>query len=232
MAAETPEELLAEWEAIPVRSQIGDEMLGILRRVLAEHSEGRYPTWCAGCGDQRHLDDCPVRAAFLVDRAGRVPAAEKAPILGGVGDRQLVVVEWEDSTNIQEWTPIAELAQWAADGGWRVRNVGWLVHEDDDCVVLAGRLAEHARPPQAGLYERIPKRAIISMRSTAREVLQAAAEGVRWRGRQAEQGHEGGQAAQGEPEQQAPGCGHGRRGCGCAEGGEEPPETLTERPAG
>lgn len=100
---------------------------------------------------------------------------------------RLVVVEWEDSTNVQEWTPIAELGEWAADGGWRVRNVGYLVYEDDECVVLAGRLAWHVEPPQAGLYERIPKRAIIS----------GSEEG--WGGRQAEQGHESRPATQGEP---------------------------------
>lgn len=77
--------------------------------------------------------------------------------------RSLVVVTWEDTTNVAAWQTIPEAADMT---GWLVQNVGWVVHEDDDCVVVAARQAFAAEPPQVGLAERIPKRAII-----ARETL-------------------------------------------------------------
>lgn len=76
----------------------------------------------------------------------------------------LVLVEWTDTTNIAAWTPLDEIAAWAPDGGFACRNVGYLIHEDDDCVVLAARVALDAEPPQVGLYERVPK-GIITRRS-------------------------------------------------------------------
>ena len=69
----------------------------------------------------------------------------------------LEMVEWIDTTNIAAWTALDEISEWAADGGFVCRNVGYLVHEDDECVVLAARVALNASPEQVGLYERIPK---------------------------------------------------------------------------
>jgi hypothetical protein len=75
------------------------------------------------------------------------------------------MVEWVDATNVAEWVPLDEVSDWASCGGWVCRNVGYLVHEDDECVVLAARIALAAEPVQVGLFERIPK-AIISGRWT------------------------------------------------------------------
>lgn len=72
----------------------------------------------------------------------------------------LVAVSWDDATNIPTWEDLDGIAGWARTGGWRVTNVGYLVHEDDDCVVIAARAAFDAEPRQVGLFERIPKRAI------------------------------------------------------------------------
>jgi hypothetical protein len=69
----------------------------------------------------------------------------------------LVVIEWIDTTNIAAWTDLADIEEWATDGGFVCRNVGFLIHEDDDCVVLAARVALDAEPAQVGLFERIPK---------------------------------------------------------------------------
>lgn len=80
----------------------------------------------------------------------------------------LTVVEWTDATNIPTWATLTEIAEWAGGGGFICHNVGYLVYEDDECVVLAARLAFDAEPPQAGLYERIPKD-IISNRWTVTE---------------------------------------------------------------
>lgn len=69
----------------------------------------------------------------------------------------LVMVEWVDTTNIATWTNLDDIAEWAADGGFVCRNIGYLIHEDDQCVVLAARVALGAEPPQVGLFERVPK---------------------------------------------------------------------------
>lgn len=73
----------------------------------------------------------------------------------------LVCVEWVDTTNIAAWTPLSDVAEFARDGGFICRNVGYLVHSDDDCVVLAARIALSAEPHQVGLYERIPTGVIL-----------------------------------------------------------------------
>lgn len=72
----------------------------------------------------------------------------------------LVMVEWTDATNIPTWVDLDEIASWAVDGGFICRNVGYVVHEDDDCIVLAARVALDAEPAQVGLFERLPKRII------------------------------------------------------------------------
>lgn len=70
------------------------------------------------------------------------------------------VVTWEDTTNIAAWQDAEEIAEFARDGGWRCQNIGWIVYEDDDCVVVAARRA-FDKQAHHGLAERIPKRAII-----------------------------------------------------------------------
>lgn len=72
-------------------------------------------------------------------------------------------VEWVDTTNIATWEHLDGIAAWAADGGFVCRNVGYLIHEDDHCVVLAARIAIEAEPAQVGLFERIPK-GVITLR--------------------------------------------------------------------
>lgn len=76
----------------------------------------------------------------------------------------LLLVEWTDATNIPTWVELSEIAEWAKEGGFVCRNVGYLVHEDDDCIVLAARVALLAEPPQVGLFERLPKRIITARR--------------------------------------------------------------------
>jgi hypothetical protein len=75
----------------------------------------------------------------------------------------LLIVEWVDATNIAHWTDLADIAEFANDGAFICRNVGYLVHEDEDCVVLAARIAlVGAGAEQVGLYERIPKGIILN----------------------------------------------------------------------
>jgi hypothetical protein len=79
--------------------------------------------------------------------------------------RALLQVSWTDTTNVAGgWHDDDELATFAADEVWECTNTGWLVYEDDKCLVLAGRMTDDG--DHVGLLERIPKTAI-----TARKVI-------------------------------------------------------------
>jgi hypothetical protein len=66
---------------------------------------------------------------------------------------------WTDATNVAGgWHTHDELQDFATNQKWKCTNTGWLVHEDDECVVLAGRMTNDRE--QFGLVERIPKRMI------------------------------------------------------------------------
>lgn len=73
-------------------------------------------------------------------------------------DYDLVRVVWHDAHNNQgAWIyGEDELKEFAEDNRFQVDQVGWLVHEDKDCIVLAARVAEDAY----GQVERIPVRMI------------------------------------------------------------------------
>jgi hypothetical protein len=72
----------------------------------------------------------------------------------------LAVVTWEDTTNVATWQDADDIKEFATDGGWVCQNVGWVVYEDEDCIVLAARRADD-KQQHVGLAERIPKRSVI-----------------------------------------------------------------------
>lgn len=74
----------------------------------------------------------------------------------------LECIEWEDATNIPVWKDVGEIVAWATQNDFTVRNVGYVVHEDEHCVVLAARYApDEAEGDSAGLFERLPKGMIV-----------------------------------------------------------------------
>lgn len=78
-----------------------------------------------------------------------------------LADRVLLQVRWTDATNVAGgWHDEDALSEFAADGAWQCSNTGWLVHEDDLCYVLAGRMTDDGK--NVGLIERIPKSAVTS----------------------------------------------------------------------
>ena len=86
-----------------------------------------------------------------------------------LADRVLLQLSWTDATNIAGgWHDDADLDEWAANGAWVCSNTGWLVHEDEHCYVLAGRMTDDGQ--NVGLIERIPKSAV-----TAKLVLHTMA---------------------------------------------------------
>jgi hypothetical protein len=81
--------------------------------------------------------------------------------------RRLAQVSWVDATNVAGgWHNAEDLAEWAANGAWKASSTGWIVHEDDSCYVLAGRMTDDGA--NVGLIERIPKAAVTGIRYFAR----------------------------------------------------------------
>lgn len=71
--------------------------------------------------------------------------------------RQVLQVEWEDSSSSSRiWNSGDALA---SSKNQRCMSIGFLVHEDEHCVVLAGHMAVSEYPDFAGDM-RIPKSAI------------------------------------------------------------------------
>lgn len=84
-----------------------------------------------------------------------------------IAERVLLKLSWVDSTNVAGgWHDAEDLAAWAVNGAWECSNTGWLVYEDDQCYILAGRMTDDGN--NVGLIERIPKLAV-----TAKKILAA-----------------------------------------------------------
>lgn len=67
----------------------------------------------------------------------------------------LVEVHWEDATNVAEWADLEEAQACKLDVDFNVRNVGYLIRNDAECVVVAARCTEDSKA--VGLCERIPR---------------------------------------------------------------------------
>jgi hypothetical protein len=79
----------------------------------------------------------------------------------------LVSVHWVDVHNIAGgWNDTDELKAFAADEAYNVNSVGFLVYEDDKCIVLCARYSAETDKFEAhyGMLERIPKKIIDSRR--------------------------------------------------------------------
>lgn len=74
----------------------------------------------------------------------------------------VVAVEWEDTTCMLEWTDLDE-AQAFEDMPFDFRcvNVGWLIRDDDECVVLAAQRTGCTK--KVGLYTRIPRGMVLKV---------------------------------------------------------------------
>jgi hypothetical protein len=77
----------------------------------------------------------------------------------------LVRVTWVDAHNNQgAWMNRDELVDFAVDEAYRVTQVGYKVHADELCIVLAARLSTPSADygQSFGMCERIPKKLIDS----------------------------------------------------------------------
>lgn len=69
----------------------------------------------------------------------------------------LVIVEWEDATNIATWMDEEEALNFEEhlDADYNCLNVGYLLRSDDECVIVAARSTQDFKA--FGLVERIPR---------------------------------------------------------------------------
>lgn len=77
----------------------------------------------------------------------------------------LVRITWVDAHNNQGgWMDRDQLADFAKDEAYRVTHVGYKVHEDELCIVLAARLSTPSADygQSFGMCERIPRKLIDS----------------------------------------------------------------------
>lgn len=78
---------------------------------------------------------------------------------------RLVRITWVDAHNNQgAWVNQDELQSFAEDEAYRVTQVGYIVYENDLCIVLAARLSTPSEEygQSYGMLERIPKKLIDS----------------------------------------------------------------------
>lgn len=112
--------------------------------------------------DLRHPEDCRCDdGMFEADPTGH-----------------LVVVTWEDTTNMAAWIDPDDIKDFATNGAWRCENVGWVTWSDDDCIVVSARHTIVGEK-HLGLSERIPRQAVVAIRqlSDAGAVADSTEEG-------------------------------------------------------
>lgn len=72
---------------------------------------------------------------------------------------KMVRVYWTDAHNASgAWHTQEEAMEFVKDNNFQCSNVGFLVHVDKDCVLIASRTTNSG--DQVGLIERIPRRMI------------------------------------------------------------------------
>lgn len=68
----------------------------------------------------------------------------------------IVLVEWEDATNVGPWHDIEDAAAFDdPEIDYHCTSVGYLIRDDEQCVVVASRATGDFK--QVGLFERIPR---------------------------------------------------------------------------
>jgi hypothetical protein len=76
----------------------------------------------------------------------------------------LAVVTWEDASNVASWMDVADAIDFEnhCDSDFNCTNVGYLIRDDETCVIVAARATLDHRA--VGLIERIPRGMVRSVR--------------------------------------------------------------------
>lgn len=70
----------------------------------------------------------------------------------------LVYIEWCDAMeNMSNWSSISDVIEWADNEDWIVNQVGWVIKETKEYILLAGEIGNpNSEDPLAGHVLKIP----------------------------------------------------------------------------
>ena len=73
---------------------------------------------------------------------------------------KLVYIEWLDAmSNLSTWIDEQDAVEWSESSEGLVKQVGWLIKEDKNCVLLADRLGQiNTGSPDLGGVFKIPSK--------------------------------------------------------------------------
>ena len=68
---------------------------------------------------------------------------------------KLVYLEWGDAISNTGWMSKEDALEWGEEQHWLVKNVGWLLKETKDYILLAAKYSDGSG--EYGLLHKIPK---------------------------------------------------------------------------
>lgn len=68
---------------------------------------------------------------------------------------KLIYIEWCDAISNTGWMSLDEVLKWGNDEAWIVKNVGWLLKETREYLLLAAKYSDGSE--EYGLLHKIPK---------------------------------------------------------------------------
>jgi hypothetical protein len=69
--------------------------------------------------------------------------------------RKLIYLEWCDAISNTGWMTEKQALRWAEEDQWLVKNVGWIIKETKEYLVLSSKYSEETK--EFGLLHKIPK---------------------------------------------------------------------------
>lgn len=67
----------------------------------------------------------------------------------------LIYIEWGDAISNTGWMSVEEAKRWGKEQHWLVKNIGWLLKETKDYILLAAKYSDENQ--DYGLLHKIPK---------------------------------------------------------------------------
>lgn len=69
--------------------------------------------------------------------------------------KHITYIRWCDATSsLQTWFKVDEAIEWAKNENWEVENVGWILEETKEWILLASKVSSEG---QVGQLFKIPK---------------------------------------------------------------------------
>lgn len=70
---------------------------------------------------------------------------------------KLVYLEWCDAIGKDGWHSLEEAKNWGKEGVWRISQVGWIIEETDEYLLLSGNHSNVEGSDSFGQLIKIPK---------------------------------------------------------------------------